>query len=87
MKLLTVKHDIVFTHGDLDLHSIIVKDGHISGIIYWECAGWMPEYWESVKMRHGQSDKDWCRLVLESFPGYDDEIAADSDLWYVSGRL
>ena len=33
LKLLTVKHDIVFTHGDLDLHNIIVKDGHISGII------------------------------------------------------
>jgi hypothetical protein len=62
------------------------EHAHVSALLDWEMSAWMPEYWESIKMRHCQSDKDWCRLVLESFPGYEDEIAADWDLMYVSGR-
>ena len=43
------KHRIVFSHGDLRPANIIVKDGHITGIIDWELGGWYPEYWEFVK--------------------------------------
>lgn len=39
-------HPIVFTHGDLTHHNIMVHDGHISGFIDWESAGWYPDYWE-----------------------------------------
>ncbi|KAF5314369.1 hypothetical protein D9619_011899 [Psilocybe cf. subviscida] len=40
-------HAIVFTHGDLNDHNIMIgPDGHISGIIDWESAAWLPEYWE-----------------------------------------
>lgn len=41
-----VRHRIVFTHGDLALHNVLVHDGHVSGFIDWESAGWYPEYWE-----------------------------------------
>ena len=37
---------IVFTHGDLGPQNIMVENGHISGIVDWEQAGWYPEYWE-----------------------------------------
>ena len=40
-------HAVVFTHGDLNPHNILVSpDGHVCGIIDWESAGWLPEYWE-----------------------------------------
>lgn len=49
--LKTYEHKIVFTHGDLSsLHIFVdVQSGHILGIIDWEMAGWMPEYWEYLK--------------------------------------
>jgi hypothetical protein len=43
-------HNIVFTHGDLAPRNILVRDGHLSGIVDWQMAGWYPEYWESVKL-------------------------------------
>ncbi len=42
-------HDLVFSHGDLNLHNIIVKDGDIVALLDWECAGWYPEHWEYIK--------------------------------------
>ncbi|EUC26620.1 hypothetical protein COCCADRAFT_42312 [Bipolaris zeicola 26-R-13] len=41
----SVKHDIAFTHRDLNLRNILVDDnGKISRIVNWECAGWYPKY-------------------------------------------
>ncbi|KAI0073546.1 kinase-like protein [Panus rudis PR-1116 ss-1] len=69
-EMATITHTITFTHGDLMGHNIMVHDGHISGIIDWECAGWFPEYWEYVSMlRFPRLDTWWFKLVL-SLPGY-----------------
>ncbi|KAI0326981.1 hypothetical protein GY45DRAFT_1284529 [Cubamyces sp. BRFM 1775] len=44
-------HAIVFTHGDLQKHNIMVgEDGHVCGIFDWEAAAWLPEYWEVTIM-------------------------------------
>ncbi|KAI0349884.1 hypothetical protein OH77DRAFT_1577097 [Trametes cingulata] len=41
------RHAVVFTHGDLGRHNIMIgPDGHVSGIFDWEAAAWLPEYWE-----------------------------------------
>ncbi|KAF8065063.1 kinase-like domain-containing protein [Lyophyllum atratum] len=48
--LMEMPHSIVFAHGDLYRHNILVQDGHLSGIIDWECAGWLPEYWDYTTM-------------------------------------
>ena len=42
-------HRIVFTHGDLAFHNIMVKDGHINAILDWEYSGWYPEHWDYCK--------------------------------------
>ncbi len=45
-ELHSIPHKIVFTHGDLLHHNILVHNGHVSAILDWEAAGWLPEYWE-----------------------------------------
>jgi aminoglycoside phosphotransferase (APT) family kinase protein len=59
------KHRAVFTRADFRPANIIVKDGHVAGIIDRELAGWYPEYWEFVKalyMWYWQND--WGTLLL-----------------------
>ncbi|CAD6439115.1 b2e84f87-c318-45be-b76d-08a5b75011a9-CDS [Sclerotinia trifoliorum] len=41
----------VLTHGDLNPSNIMVKDGHVSGLIDWERGGYLPEWWEAVTTR------------------------------------
>ena len=63
-------HRIVFTHGDLAPRNITVQDGKIVGVVYWEDAGWYPEYWEYVKFfqRSSTSEGDWRDYADEIFP-------------------
>ncbi|KAL2217267.1 kinase-like domain-containing protein [Thermoascus aurantiacus ATCC 26904] len=45
---------IKFTHGDLHRSNTIVTGSeprHVVGIVDWEQAGWLPEYWEARKAR------------------------------------
>lgn len=42
-------HRIVFSHGDLGFHNILVRDGHITAILDWEYSGWYPEHWDFCK--------------------------------------
>ena len=60
----TLQHPIVFTHGDLANHNILVHDGHVSGIIDWESAGWYPNYWEFTTPLCWASDKYGWRSLL-----------------------
>jgi aminoglycoside phosphotransferase (APT) family kinase protein len=70
-------HRIVFSHGDLSQHNIIVKNNQIAAIIDWEYAGWYPEYWEYVKFFDRYSEnRDWQNFAEVIFPQiYDDELA------------
>ncbi|KAK0227580.1 kinase-like domain-containing protein [Armillaria fumosa] len=63
-------HDIVFTHGDLWDHNIMVDQGHITGIVDWEWAGWLPEYWEYTSIIQWTGIRMPWALRLASLPGY-----------------
>lgn len=63
-------HDIVFTHGDLWDHNIMVNQGHITGIVDWEWAGWLPEYWEYTSILQWTGIRVPWALRLASLPGY-----------------
>lgn len=54
----------VFTHCDFKAHNILVgDDGHLSGFLDWESAGWYPEYWEfTTAMRFGR-DGWWFQVA------------------------
>ncbi|THX74149.1 APH-domain-containing protein [Aureobasidium pullulans] len=64
--LFSDKHDIVYTHGDLKHHNILVHDGHVSGFIDWESAGWYPEYWDfTTALRYQDEGFWWYDFVLK----------------------
>ncbi|KEZ43895.1 hypothetical protein SAPIO_CDS4070 [Scedosporium apiospermum] len=78
-------HEIVFSHGDLAFHNILVRDGHIAAILDWEYAGWYPEHW------------DFCQS-LQFFGGIDEHYQfakkafgktylseALMDMWFTRG--
>lgn len=58
-----LKHRIVFTHGDLLAHNILIdKEGSLSGILDWESAGWCPEYWDFTTMMRWGKDSWWYQV-------------------------
>lgn len=73
---------IVFTHGDFKAHNILIDDdGHLSGLLDWESAGWYPEYWEfTTAMRFGRGS--WWFQVVAWMGGdqYEDELESDRAL-------
>lgn len=77
-KLHESPHRIVFTHGDLAHHNILVEDGHVTGFIDWEAAGWYPNYWEfTTAWRYQRHGCYWWQFIhdlggknfLEEFEG------------------
>ncbi|TEY64648.1 hypothetical protein BOTCAL_0145g00080 [Botryotinia calthae] len=41
----------VLSHGDIKSCNIMVKDGHVTGIIDWEHGGYRPDWWEWTEWR------------------------------------
>ncbi|KAL2066798.1 hypothetical protein VTL71DRAFT_1222 [Oculimacula yallundae] len=76
-------HQIVFTHADLNLRNIMVKDGKLSGIVDWENAGFFPEYWEYTKCYFGASlIKRWLKVVDGVFDNkYTAELGIERQYW------
>ncbi|KAF2463567.1 kinase-like protein [Lindgomyces ingoldianus] len=63
-RMQSMHHAVVFTHGDLKHHNIMVHDGRISGLIDWESAGWYPDYWEfTTALRFCPRDFWWYSFV------------------------
>ena len=59
----------IFTHADVAPRNILVdKDGHITGIIDWERAGWYPDYWEYANIMKPSSDADWQKWMDQTAP-------------------
>ena len=58
-------HRLVFTHGDLGFHNVMVKDGHVAAIIDWEFSGWYPEHWDYSKSCNFLLDTDERYLCLK----------------------
>ncbi|KAF1935871.1 kinase-like protein [Clathrospora elynae] len=69
-------HRIVFSHGDLAQHNILVKDGRIT-LVDWDTAGWYPEHWDYLKFfERSCKHEDWKNRAKDIFPQiYDNELA------------
>ncbi|KZT07918.1 kinase-like protein [Laetiporus sulphureus 93-53] len=77
-------HRICFTHGDISPYNILVDDDKKPcALIDFECAGWMPEYWEytyALYIRYPRY-KEWCDLFTRIFPQYPTELEVEYRLW------
>ena len=60
-------YNTCFTHGDLCSTNILVDGNKISGIVDWESAGWMPEYWEFTSAWNVNMYNVFWRFELEKF--------------------
>ncbi|MCJ1361186.1 hypothetical protein MMC16_000284 [Acarospora aff. strigata] len=65
----SIPHKVVFTHGDLLHHNILIHDGHVSAILDWEAAGWLPEYWEYTTAWRFMPPGHWWYTVVEALGG------------------
>ncbi|PIL33379.1 hypothetical protein GSI_03999 [Ganoderma sinense ZZ0214-1] len=80
-------HAIVFTHGDLNRHNIMVgPDGHITGIIDWEAAAWLPDYWE-VSVTAILPQRHWGRFMNETVTSgiYAEEVVGHREMFSFIG--
>lgn len=78
-----VKHEIVFTHADLNLRNILVDENRkVSGIADWEYAGWYIEYWERSKAHFTvrQTARWVADVTNQVFLGYRDELHVEDML-------
>ncbi|KAF8156634.1 kinase-like domain-containing protein [Crassisporium funariophilum] len=74
-----------FTHADLTLHNVIVRNGRIVGIIDWECSGWRPEYYEYTRAHFnplGVPD-EWFDAIRRATGEYDMQLKGERCLWRV----
>ncbi|RMZ77658.1 hypothetical protein DV738_g4251, partial [Chaetothyriales sp. CBS 135597] len=81
-----------FSHSDLCPKNILVApDGHITGVVDWEYAGWYPDYWEYTKMRrYEDAAPHWKNFydAVEQQPAikkYPDEMACEAVIWMRMG--
>lgn len=80
------QHESVFTHSDLSPTNILIEGGRLSGIVDWECAGYLPEYWDFTKaMFSTRNDEVKEGLIRGAFGnGFEDELQAERTLWRIT---
>jgi hypothetical protein len=47
---------------------MVDESAHITGIIYWELAGWYPDYWEYANIMKPSGDADWQSWMHRTAP-------------------
>ncbi|KAG5641315.1 hypothetical protein DXG03_005536 [Asterophora parasitica] len=74
---------VCFTHGDINPFNILVDDDlRPCALIDWECAGWMPEYWEYTRTLYiRERYLGWKRVFTEIFPNYEAELVVERAIW------
>ncbi|KAG6114301.1 hypothetical protein E4U13_003415 [Claviceps humidiphila] len=79
-------HEIVLTHGDLNMRNIMMHNGRLSGIIDWETCGWFPDYWDYTKAHFiTKIHRRWLRIVdavFEKLGNFEAELAVERQLWW-----
>ncbi|KAF9074063.1 kinase-like domain-containing protein [Rhodocollybia butyracea] len=73
-----IRHPIVLTHNDIAMRNIMIDGDRVTGLIDWECAGWLPAHWEYIKAHWTEVDRDeWVGELHKFIPPFDKENKAD----------
>ncbi|KZZ98369.1 Protein kinase-like domain protein [Moelleriella libera RCEF 2490] len=79
-------HQIVFTHGDLNMRNVLMRNGKLSGIVDWENSGCYPEYWDYTKAHYvTKLHQRWLKIVddvFRHFGNFDTELSIERQLWW-----
>ncbi|KAJ3481935.1 hypothetical protein NLG97_g7699 [Lecanicillium saksenae] len=76
------KYKSVFTHGDLHFCNILAHNGRLTGIVDWESAGFMPEYWDFKKTMRVKKVPDEIDIIRKIWSHkYDHELKVERRLW------
>ncbi len=75
-------HGIVFSHGDLGFHNILVRDGHVTAILDWEYSGWLPEHWDFCKSLQFLAGTDEQYLFCKRMYGREYLREYYMDVWF-----
>ncbi|KAG6292131.1 hypothetical protein E4U45_007020 [Claviceps purpurea] len=79
-------HEIVFTHGDLNMRNIMMHNERLSGFIDRETCGGYPDYWDYTKAHFTTKlHRRWLKIVdavFEKFGNFDAELAVERQLWW-----
>ncbi|KZO91837.1 kinase-like protein [Calocera viscosa TUFC12733] len=75
---------LAFSHGDLMPHNILVsKEGKLTGLIDWECAGWMPRHWDAAyALFMYDSYKPWEGIINQVFAEDAEDVRLERE-WYL----
>ncbi|KAJ5701006.1 hypothetical protein N7493_012052 [Penicillium malachiteum] len=78
-------HQSYFTHCGFHPSNILMQNGRLSGIVDWECAGYMPDYWECIKARRASWNSPPLLAlfvnVFKRFGDYEEEWENKRVLW------
>ncbi|TFK96235.1 hypothetical protein BDV98DRAFT_576454, partial [Pterulicium gracile] len=62
-------------HGDILPENLLAdKDLRLTGLIDWECAAWMPGYWEALSSAKNGSHGRWGEVVNTLFSEYQQDV-------------
>lgn len=77
------RYRLCLTHGDLSPNNILVDENYKpSGLVDWQCAAWMPEYWELTSaIWTRQRYAAWRNAFTRALPLYSDELAVEIELF------
>lgn len=81
------QYRICLTHGDILPHNILADKNYVpTGLVDWECAAWMPEYWERAASFRSHFSRlyGWREIVLNGYPEYDDDMTLEQQIqtWF-----
>ncbi|KAJ7206345.1 kinase-like domain-containing protein [Mycena pura] len=81
----------IFSHGDLVPENILIIDGHVSGIIDWDCAGWYPYFWNDYIGRWRRKmpafrDGKWMGMMDKMTTPFSSEVEVFDDFYSCADR-